>query len=232
MNKTKRIGAASAAILLALSMSATAMVTPMASAATAGSTGGKYYTDFATYEEELEYAERLNQEIFADSVVLMKNKNNALPLNIDTESNISLVGMLSYNIITGGTGSGAGNGGDNLITIEDNLKATGFNMNEKAANAYKNSTLSTGSEAPSSILNSASGSFKFYGDVVIWTIGRVGGEGGGVASRRAVGEVDGPVQLGVRSGRPVLFRAAPSPGRLPALQPRDGLVRRRAVGVV
>ncbi len=181
MNKTKRIGAASAAILLALSMSATAMVTPMASAATAGSTGGKYYTDFATYEEELEYAERLNQEIFADSVVLMKNKNNALPLNIDTESDISLVGMLSYNIITGGTGSGAGNGGDRLITIEDNLKATGFNMNEKAANAYKNSTLSTGSEAPSSILNSASGSFKFYGDAVIWTIGRVGGEGNDLA---------------------------------------------------
>ncbi len=155
-------------------------------AATAGGTN-KYYTDFATYEEELAYARELNQEIFADSVVLMKNRNNALPLNTASKKNLSLIGMLSYNTITGGTGSGAGNA-SGFISIEDSLKTAGFNMNEKVANIYKNTTCmapvslgfsvsDTTVEAPADILNNAGGSFGFYGDAVVWTIGRVGGEG-------------------------------------------------------
>lgn len=188
MNKTKRFGKTAAAFVLALSMAVSVMATTGAFNAFAYSADGKYYTDFATYEEELAYAERLNQEIFADSVVLMKNKDNALPLNVNKESNISLVGMLSYNTVTGGTGSGAGNAGSNFISIEDSLKSAGFNMNEKVANIYKSTTYTapvsmgfmvsdTTVEAPVSILENAEGSFNFYGDAVIWTIGRVGGEG-------------------------------------------------------
>ena len=108
MNKPKQIGKIAAATVLAMSILATGMFNTRSASAEEK----KYYTDFATYEEELEYAGRLNREIFADSVVLMKNEKKALPLNVTTESNISVVGMLSYNTVTGGTGSGAGKQAD------------------------------------------------------------------------------------------------------------------------
>ena len=183
--KTKKIKKL-AVLAVATVMTASLAVPTLAGfAATAGGTN-KYYTDFATYEEELAYARELNQEIFADSVVLMKNRNNALPLNTASKKNLSLIGMLSYNTITGGTGSGAGNA-SGFISIEDSLKTAGFNMNEKVANIYKNTTCmapvslgfsvsDTTVEAPADILNNAGGSFGFYGDAVVWTIGRVGGE--------------------------------------------------------
>ena len=188
MNKPKRIGRNIAALVLALSMSTTVMATTSIFSANADSAEGKYHTDFATYEEELEYAKKLNQDIFSDSVVLMKNKNKALPLNTKTEGNISVVGMLSYNTVTGGTGSGAGNVGSGFVSIESGLQSAGFNLNGKVADIYKKTTCvapvsmgfsvsNTTVEAPSSILANAKGSFNFYGDAVIWTIGRVGGEG-------------------------------------------------------
>lgn len=187
MKKTKHIGKTVVSFLLALGMAVTVTATNGALRAAADSATGKYYTDFATYEEELAYARELNQEIFADSVVLMKNKNHALPLNVKAEKNLSLVGMLSYNTITGGTGSGAGNA-SGFISIEDSLKNAGFNMNNKVAEIYKHTTCvapvslgfsvsNTTVEAPTDILATAGGSFEFYGDAVIWTIGRVGGEG-------------------------------------------------------
>lgn len=183
MNKPKQIGKIAAATVLAMSILATGMFNTRSASAEEK----KYYTDFATYEEELEYAGRLNREIFADSVVLMKNEKKALPLNVKTEGNISVVGMLSYNTVTGGTGSGAGNA-SGFISLENSLQSAGFNLNAKVANIYKNTTCvapvsmgfmvsNTTVEAPSSILASARGSFNFYGDAVIWTIGRVGGEG-------------------------------------------------------
>lgn len=175
------------AVLAVATVMTASLAMPTLAAAAASSGTNRYYTDFATYEEELAYARELNQEIFADSVVLMKNKNNALPLNVKTEKNLSLVGMLSYNTITGGTGSGAGNA-SGFISIEDSLKNAGFNMNNKVANIYKNTTCvapvslgfsvsNTTVEAPTDILATAGGSFGFYGDAVVWTIGRVGGEG-------------------------------------------------------
>lgn len=187
MKMTKRIGKPVAACVLALGMAAIPMATSGTFSAFAAQSGSKYYTDFATYEEELAYARQLNQEIFADSVVLMKNKDNALPLNTKTEKNVSLVGMISYNTITGGTGSGAGNA-SGFISMEDSLQDAGFNVNQKVSNIYKNTTCeaavsmgfsvsNTTVEAPSNILDNANGSFNFYGDAVIWTIGRVGGEG-------------------------------------------------------
>ena len=182
MSKSKQFGKIAMSVILALSMIVTAMFTTFTAFAE-----GKYYTDFASYEEELEYAGRLNREIFADSVVLMKNENEALPLDISTESNVSVVGMLSYNTITGGTGSGAGNA-SGFVSIENSLQSVGFNLNKKVADIYKRTTCqapvsmgffvsNTTVEAPSSIMDVAKGSFDFYGDAVVWTIGRVGGEG-------------------------------------------------------
>lgn len=185
--KTKHKMKKLAVLAVATVMTAGIAVPSLAAAAASSGSTNKYYTDFATYEEELAYARELNQQIFADSVVLMKNKNNALPLNAATEKNVSLIGMLSYNTITGGTGSGAGNA-SGFISIEDSLMTAGFNMNKKVANIYKNTTCeapvslgfsvsNTTVEAPASILDNAGGSFGFYGDAVVWTIGRVGGEG-------------------------------------------------------
>lgn len=188
MKKIKRFSTPLAACVLALGMAATPVANSgILNAFADASANGKFYTDFATYEEELAYARELNQEIFADSVVLMKNKDNALPLNIDVEKNLSVVGMLSYETITGGTGSGAGNA-SNPISIESGLQDAGFNLNQKVSNIYNNTTCTapvslgfavsnTTVEAPFSILDSAKGSFNVYGDAVIWTIGRVGGEG-------------------------------------------------------
>lgn len=70
----------------------------------------------------------------------------------------------------------------------------GLNLNQKVADIYKNTTCqapvsvgmggnsNTTVEAPTSVLDTASGSFGFYGDAVIWTIARVGGEGNDLLS--------------------------------------------------
>lgn len=147
---------------------------------------GKFYPDFSTYEEEQEFAGNLNVKIMEESLVLLKNKEEALPLA--KGSNISLLGTRSYRPILGGTGSGAVGG--SFATLPDSLTDVGFNLNKAIADYYnthefKSNVCEAGmfTSAAQTVDGSAKeleqfkNTFKFYGDAAIITIGRLGGEG-------------------------------------------------------
>lgn len=186
--RTKSFCKKSAAGILVAGMVMSAGVFTNLSAAAAGAKG--YYPDFATYEDEQKAASDLNAEIFEESAVLLKNKDKALPLNNTLEKGLTVVGMRSYDTVTGGTGSGAASTSSDYCSITDSLELAGFRVNSKVKQIYENTTSqaavsggmmggasNTTVEAPSSILASAEGSYEYYGDAAIWTIGRIGGEG-------------------------------------------------------
>lgn len=147
---------------------------------------GKYYADFNSFEEEQEYAAELNAQILAESTILLKNKNNALPLS-SKQKNISLFGYRSYNIFTGGIGSGEVKGESKTLT--QSLTSAGFKVNPRLAYLYSyqydKRTISTHEAAVNfdqtvevnpDFVSTAKSSFNLYGDAAIFTIGRNGGE--------------------------------------------------------
>jgi beta-glucosidase len=69
-----------------------------------------------------------------DGMVLLKNSDGALPLSQKTK-NLAAFGNTSYEIITGGTGSGKVNEAYS-VSLVDGLKGTGFTINEELNSAY------------------------------------------------------------------------------------------------
>lgn len=98
------------AILAAFTLSAALLMSgsSFSMKASAASEPGAWQTDFSTIEEAHEYATELNNELMGEGCVLMKNNNDVLPLAKGTA--VSVVGTRSYDIVTGGTGSGSGGG--------------------------------------------------------------------------------------------------------------------------
>lgn len=134
-------------------------------------------------------------EIEAEGLVLLKNKNNTLPLS--GISTVNLLGYRSYNHVYSGTGSGATDS-SNAVTLEAGLKANGvinnpaLEANGLYTTAFNNDTEGMGlfgrfmgagydltMETPVSGFTSETSfeSLKAYSDVAIVTLGRVGGEG-------------------------------------------------------
>ncbi len=74
------------------------------------SAGGKFYSDYGTLDECHRAGKDLNVRLAEEGMVLLKNDNDALPLNRD-ERNITLLGIKSVDLQTGGGGSGNGNTG-------------------------------------------------------------------------------------------------------------------------
>ena len=152
---------------------------------------GKFYTDFLTYEEEQTYAGNLNAKIMEESAVLLKNKEQTLPLA--SGSNVSLFGYRSYNPILGGTGSGSVGGA--FENLPDSLENAGLHINASVQNVYNNTnyqayiTQGMGNpsrarvDGPVSDFDSVKPSFDLYGDAAIITLGRLGGEGADLFTR-------------------------------------------------
>ena len=165
---------------------ASAMHASPAYASFAADQNGKFFSDFATFAEEKVYAGDLNATIFAESVVLLKNKDNALPLA--QGSTVNLMGIRSYRPILGGTGSGGV--GSQYEDLPTSLRNAGFQLNgmmEPFYNSHLYQALITQgmgnpSNAPydgpiSDFGNDIINSFTLYEDVALITIGRLGGEG-------------------------------------------------------
>ena len=70
----------------------------------------------------------------ADGMVLLKNSNATLPLS-SSSKNLAAFGNTSYEIITGGTGSGDVNEAYS-VSLVDGLKGAGFAINEELQKVY------------------------------------------------------------------------------------------------
>jgi beta-glucosidase len=133
----------------------------------------KYYTDYNSYTEEQAAAQELNEEIAAESMILLKNKDESLPL--DQGSKISVFGTRSVNLQVGGSGSGSSGGATKFL--EDSLEEAGFKMNPKLYSLYSGLTSNQqSSEVGPGILSTATGSYKLYNDAALVVISRTGSE--------------------------------------------------------
>lgn len=161
---------------------------------------GKFFSDYKTLKDAHEAGKRLNIRLAEEGMVLMKNENNALPLNRE-ERNVTLFGIKSVSIQTGGGGSGNGYTGssDNAsysidpTTLVGSMQAAGFNVNQKVLDLYEANIAdmsyieyseSSGSsqtltrELPVSYYNSMiTSTYGAYNDAAIITFSRSGAEG-------------------------------------------------------
>ena len=156
----------------------------------------------------------MTQQVESEGIVLLENKNNALPLQSGTA--INLFGYGSRDTVYGGTGSGAGDSSNN-VTIAKGLENAGFTVNQDLVNFYDSHYIErvgvgyTGSNFdinetplsayPSDLIESA----KAYSDVAVFVISRFGGEGADLPMDMTPGESEvgssgAATSIGVKGG--------------------------------
>lgn len=86
----------------------------------------------ATYDADYCYSEGYDVavQIGAEGSVLLKNKDNLLPLAEGTK--VTVLGAMSYNYVEGGTGSAGGADDENTVLMLDALLEAGLDVNEDA----------------------------------------------------------------------------------------------------
>lgn len=155
-----------------------------------------YFTYSTISEDEivpvLAYTQSVVEEVENEGIVLLENKDQALPLNLNTEQKVNIFGQASVNPCFGGAGSGEGDVA-NDIGLQEGLENAGFTVNEELTQFYmdhKESAKATSklrmtggdytmiepdvSEFSDSILANA----KAFSDTAIIVLSRNGGEGG------------------------------------------------------
>ena len=137
---------------------------------------GKYYTDYDSMEEAKTAAEDLTRELAQEGDVLLKNKDNALPLS--GKEWVSVFGVTSDNLIGASDSAGAFSGGSSASdeTVPDALEAAGFKVNPTLKAYYKNDTSEHGDE-DTTFNGQVRNSFRLYNDVAFIVLSREGGEG-------------------------------------------------------
>jgi beta-glucosidase len=155
----KRSAAALATAAVAFTLAGTLTLQPIASVAasadatsTTSTTDNSTYTYASSYEsfsKVLEAGEKLNLELAAEGFVLLKNKDNALPLATSTTSKkkITVLGSASSSktLAYGGGGSGSQStpGGGKYGTFEKatvcgSLRDAGYDVNPDVEAIYEN----------------------------------------------------------------------------------------------
>ena len=161
--------------------------------------------DFATKAEAFANGNKVTEEICEEGMVLLKNKDNALPLKAGAK--VSVFGKNStnfvrtegtekktYGLVYGGSGSAAPGGGERK-TIYDSLHDAGFSYNETLKKFYESSssgngrssnpamehgegipTLKTGETPISSYTDAIKNSYNGYKDAAIVVFSRIAGE--------------------------------------------------------
>lgn len=152
-----------------------------------------YVKSYNSKDESKANADDVNVKLNEEGMVLLKNKNNALPLA--KGSKISVFGKNSDNIAIGGSGSGAASG--DFIGVNESLRNAGFEVNPTLENFYHDNklsgegrssasgdldsgkpvTLKTGETPQSSYTNEVKDSYKNYQDAAVIVLTRIGGEG-------------------------------------------------------
>lgn len=146
-------------------------------------------------ETVLKEANRLNEEIVGEGIVLLKNKgtkdNRALPLA--KNSKISVFGKNSADIVLGGSGSGGGNS-KTSVSLYDGLRNADFELNPELVDFYESSSSGSGRDKNPAIGAKVTGlatgetplanynatvrnSYDKYSDAAVIVFSRIGGEG-------------------------------------------------------
>ena len=146
-----------------------------------GRLGQNNYSDYASDEERYEAGKELAEEIGEEGIVLLKNKDNALPLRT-TETKVSTFGIHTQDMIHAGGGSGGGtldNGGIEHSDVATSLMEAGYSVNPSLLNLYqRHITLgTTDNELPWEYYSgSVQNSFTAYNDAAVITFSRIGAE--------------------------------------------------------
>ena len=156
----------------------------------------EFIGDYSQQSAYTKAGSALNAQICDEGFVLLKNKDNFLPMKGGEK--LSVVGKSSVDLVRGGGGSGSGRvNGETAIDLQQSLKNAGFEINPKFTDFYKSSSKSgpgrsNGNdnwkgnsqvqigETPFSMLEKESGlldSIEQYKDAAIMTISREGSEG-------------------------------------------------------
>ncbi len=150
----------------------------------------QYYTsDYDTKGEVLAAANSLNERIVGEGTILLKNKENALPLR--EGANITVFGRNSVNIVLGGSGSNKGDTSGAVSDVTAALRGSGFNCNTILHDYYAGlkgyermdvtmGTILTGYpiyEAPLPYPQNVRDSYKTFSDAAVVVISRIAGEG-------------------------------------------------------
>ena len=143
----------------------------------------------------LKEANRLNEEIVSEGIVLLKNKGKkddaALPLAKGAK--ISVFGKNSANIVLGGSGSGGGNAA-NATSLYDGLRNANFTLNPELVKFYESNESGSGRDKNPAIGAKVTGlavgetpqskysdkvlsSYDSYNDAAVIVLSRIGGEG-------------------------------------------------------
>ncbi len=153
-----------------------------------------FETDYTSKEEVYNAANDFNETIVEEGIILMKNENNALPMDTKTSKpKISIFGKNSVNLVYGGSGSSEADSSSS-VQLDEALTEAGFDVNPTLLNFYKSSTSGSGrpsspamgsmltgfptGETPmSSYTTSVKSSYASYNDAALVVISRIGGEG-------------------------------------------------------
>ena len=180
--KTKSFIALLLVLCLAVSqLAVAATVTPEGNPYGFAGTEGKYYTDYASFEDEQMAARELAIEAASEGFTLLKNENNALPLK--KGGYVSLFGMHAVSLVASTVGSAAGSTGANGLkesTLTDAMTLAGFKVNTKLTDLYtKHQALgTTDNELPVDYYSPAVVStYNGYHDAAILVFSRTGSEG-------------------------------------------------------
>ena len=146
----------------------------------------KHYTAYETEDEAVAAAVELQTRIAAEGDVLLKNKDNALPLK--STSKISVFGGRQNNVLGASKSSGGMSSGSGGITLCEALSETGFNVNPTLEKFYQSNGTSIGKET-TKFSGRVEASIGQYSDAAIVMLSREGGEGSD-ASRVTTQETD------------------------------------------
>lgn len=155
----------------------------------------------------------MTQEVEAEGIVLLENKNGALPLQSGTA--VNLFGYGSRDTVYGGSGSGSGDSSNN-VTLAQGLTNAGFDVNQELVDFYNSHFVErtgvgfTGNnfdineppvgEYSDSLIQNA----KAHSDVAVFVISRLGGEGADLPMDMAgsVSTLGSDTAAGIKGGDP------------------------------
>ena len=134
----------------------------------------------------------ITTRIEEEGIVLLENKDNALPLNTEKNAKVNVFGQSSTAIVYGGAGSGASDETDN-VTLQEGLKQAGFEVNDDLTQFYedhktkkkgqnvfnlKGGDYNINEPATSEYSDKLISDAKKFSDTAIVVFSRNGGEGG------------------------------------------------------